>query len=594
MLKKILFLGTLLSCFLFFFPTHVNAQKWKKKKPNILYARNKQKNTTPIFVGIGTSAPTAQFHTTGSVRFEALANNSVLNNVVVIDNNGNLFWKDISNLSAANAWNMIGNVATATNFLGTTNNEDLRIRTNNLQRAVITSTGSLGLGVSAPTAQLHTNGTVRFQSLINGTGNPLVTDANGNIFVGTNPVLNAWNLIGNSPTATDFLGTTNNEDLRIRTNNLQRAVITNSGSFGLGVSAPTAQLHTNGTVRFQGLANGTGNALVTDGNGNVFVGSPIPNSWNLTGNTGTTPANNFLGTTDNNRLVFRTNNTEKMTILADGKVGINIANPTAQMVINSSIPDNHLNIQGEAPSVRFQGSLGANSAAGIGYATLNNNYVLGSLPGDLIVQTLGATANLIFGTTGGGTGNGAERARINASGFFGIATQSPTAVLHTNGTVRHQNLQTGTGNVLVIDANGNVFKSTATARLEGREEDIDVMKKEMNQLKKEIAELKSLLNSMRGGSINIGLNEENAILFQNTPNPFSNTTTIRYYLPANFTKASLEISDLQGKLLKTYPLTGNGKQSAVINANELAAGTYLYSLIVDGKRIDSKKMVLTQ
>ena len=195
---------------------------------------------------------------------------------------------------------------------------------------------------------------------------------------------------------------------------------------------------------------------------------------------------------------------------------------------------------------------------------------------------------------GGGTGNGVERARINASGFFGIATQSPTAVLHTNGTVRHQNLQTGTGNVLVIDANGNVFKSTATARLEGREEDIVVMKEEMNQLKKEIAELKYLLNSMRGGSINIGVNEENAILFQNTPNPFSNTTTIRYYLPANFTKASLEISDLQGKLLKTYPLTGDGKQSAVINANELAAGTYLYSLIVDGKRIDSKKMVLTQ
>lgn len=42
---------------------------------------------------------------------------------------------------------------------------------------------------------------------------------------------------------------------------------------GLPVPQPTANLHVNGTVRFQGLATGGGNYLVVDGNGNVFQSS---------------------------------------------------------------------------------------------------------------------------------------------------------------------------------------------------------------------------------------------------------------------------------------------------------------------------------
>jgi hypothetical protein len=45
--------------------------------------------------------------------------------------------------------------------------------------------------------------------------------------------------------------------------------------------------------------------------------------WRLVGNTGTSASTNFLGTTDNQPLVFRTNNTERMRILSDGLVWIN-------------------------------------------------------------------------------------------------------------------------------------------------------------------------------------------------------------------------------------------------------------------------------
>ncbi|KPH12876.1 hypothetical protein [Chryseobacterium sp. ERMR1:04] len=42
-------------------------------------------------------------------------------------------------------------------------------------------------------------------------------------------------------------------------------------------------------------------------------------SWNLTGNAGTNPGTNFLGTSDNQSIVFKTNNVEKLKITPNGR-----------------------------------------------------------------------------------------------------------------------------------------------------------------------------------------------------------------------------------------------------------------------------------
>src|SRR5437868_4608873 len=60
-------------------------------------------------------------------------------------------------------------------------------------------------------------------------------------------------------------------------------------------------------------------------------------SWSLTGNAGTNPPTNFLGTTDNKALVLKTNKVERMRLTNTGNVGIGITNPSQKLDINGNI-----------------------------------------------------------------------------------------------------------------------------------------------------------------------------------------------------------------------------------------------------------------
>ena len=81
-------------------------------------------------------------------------------------------------------------------------------------------------------------------------------------------------------------------------------------------------------------------------------------SWLLTGNAGTNPATNFLGTTDAQHLVFRTNNLERMRITSSGYVGIGTAAPNERLDVNGNI--------------RFSGALMPNGNAGSAGAFLRS------------------------------------------------------------------------------------------------------------------------------------------------------------------------------------------------------------------------------
>lgn len=121
----------------------------------------------------------------------------------------------------------------------------------------------------------------------------------------------------------------------------------------------------------------------------------------------------------------------------------------------------------------------------------------------------------------------------------------------------------------------------------------------INNLQKQINDLKAMILSANANSNtdaeNIQtLNLSNALLGQNVPNPFNSNTIIHYTLPEKYTTAQIIITDKSGKVLKQANVTGTGKGSLNIDAATLSAGTYHYTLYVDGKIAGSKQMVLVK
>ncbi|MCB9042520.1 MAG: tail fiber domain-containing protein [Chitinophagales bacterium] len=90
------------------------------------------------------------------------------------------------------------------------------------------------------------------------------------------------------------------------------------------------------------------------------------------------------------------------------------------------------------------------------------------------------------------------------------------------------------------------------------------------------------------------LDDSKARLEQNTPNPFYNKTVIQYFLPENSRDAQIQISNVEGKIVKTFPLSTSGFGTITVNGGELAAGTYFYTLNIANATIATKQMILTK
>lgn len=148
-------------------------------------------------------------------------------------------------------------------------------------------------------------------------------------------------------------------------------------------------------------------------------------SWSLTGNTGTNPSTNFLGTRDNKALVFRTNNVERMRILQGGKVGIGVTNPAQKLDVNGNINltkgfalymENHpvLRVDSVLGSVFLGNSTGPKNTST--YNTATGHYALAANTSGSYNTATGAVA-LFSNTTGGGNvANGAQALVYNTTG----------------------------------------------------------------------------------------------------------------------------------------------------------------------------------
>jgi hypothetical protein len=114
----------------------------------------------------------------------------------------------------------------------------------------------------------------------------------------------------------------------------------------------------------------------------------------------------------------------------------------------------------------------------------------------------------------------------------------------------------------------------------------------------QISDLQNRLNQLESKSSDekpAGSGQIEAKLFQNSPNPFTERTIIKYFIPENASNASIIIIyDLNGHQLKKVDRLEKGNGEITLNASELPAGTYYYTLIVENTEIDTKKLIIVQ
>jgi len=82
-----------------------------------------------------------------------------------------------------------------------------------------------------------------------------------------------------------------------------------------------------------------------------------------------------------------------------------------------------------------------------------------------------------------------------------------------------------------------------------------------------------------------------AVLSSPVPNPAVATALIGYSVPEN-SSAAIELYSSDSRLLKSFPVTG-GNGSIAILTNEFPSGNYFYTLVLNGKKVSTNKLVIT-
>lgn len=143
-------------------------------------------------------------------------------------------------------------------------------------------------------------------------------------------------------------------------------------------------------------------------------------AWNINGNNGIDPSTNFIGTTDAEDVVIKTNNTEQVRITSSGNVGIGTNNPTFKLEVIADATFNGVRVG------RGNGNVVTNTA--IGADALNNNT---SSDRNTAVGYLSLSSN---SSGSRNTAIGAESMKNNTTGNWNTSIGDNALVLNTIGT----------------------------------------------------------------------------------------------------------------------------------------------------------------
>jgi hypothetical protein len=255
------------------------------------------------------------------------------------------------------------------------------------ERLRIDSSGNVGIGTS----------TIRLGERLHVLGQGIVTSSAEN----TNMAM-----FGTFGTNEQLIGSFNNIPVVFRQHNTERMRIDSSGNVGIGTASPASKLHvaSSTTSSILKISNSTTGSAIGDGLDLIIDG--------LSG---------YVWNRENGPLLFATNNTERLRILANGNVGIGTSSPANMLHLSNTSEGTH--------DLAFNRNTTYGTSTGLGGVSWYNQ------AGDTKLtriesQTDGAATytRLIFSTASSGTLT--EKMRITSTGNVGIGTTSPATIVH--------------------------------------------------------------------------------------------------------------------------------------------------------------------
>jgi len=482
----------------------------------------------------------------------------------------------IESMSAsAQSWSLTGNsgINVNNNFLGTTDGKALVFRTKNIERLKIGPNGRIGIGTSAPDSRFNVavaNGVSlsttdsfllgeikhanlafdndEIQARDNGLGATLylnywggdlwLGNRSGNAIPAVYTTAGGQVAIGNTTTQAGFALTVNpfatGGAIYINDPGAGNiALCTKSGNTGEGMRMNISSI-TNPNAAIRGHTDGNGFGVLAEATGSIGFGAEDYSThsyglWAGTGNSST-----YAGYFSGDVFTTGTYNT------SDEKLKQNIADvSTAMDIIDRLHPKKYQFRQ-------------------------DGNYKLMNLPqGEhygLIAQDV---EKILPGI-------------VKETTFF-TAKADPT---------KEDQLK----NAANIEFKALNYTELIPIIIKGMQEQQSII----DQQQQQINELKQMVQALAGQpsfSNSSTSNVNGAWLKQNSPNPFKEMTSINYFIPPSASHAQLSIFTTSGKLVTSYSLS-SGMNSLSIANGTLAAGQYVYSLVIDGKRIDSRNMTV--
>lgn len=421
----------------------------------------------------------------------------------------------------------------------------------NTQLMRILANGNVGIGTTTPTTRFHTFGSVRFESIPTVTTNTyvLTADANGVVSRQLSSSFGGGG-ITNACATPNFLTKTGASGLTCS------QVFDNGTNVGINTTAPTAKFHNNGTVRFENLPTSTTN--------NIFVTSDA--SGNLARRTVT--FGNVNSTCFTTNFIPKNNGTGlSCSQIFDNGTSVGIGTSTNFFYNTSGLATTTTGFTTGTLKLNIAGVTRGN----VFISTSDQSYKLDVSP----IQNALSTVLKMSGVTYKWDTANFPDMNFDSTDHSGLIAQQVEEVLpHLVYTVS-ENEEDRKGKKAV-----NYIELIPYL--------IEAIKQQQDQ----ITALQDQINTNFQRQNNELITLQNTKIISVSPNPSSDVISVSMNIESEVTEAKLVVYDLKGAVINSLTIKDRGYDiSKSFQKDNFGTGTYIVTLVVNGKSIDSKKFI---